>query len=130
MPIKQTQAKPETAKFYKSISFETLAASWFQMDGWEVFLPMADHGSKTDLVISDGSSFYRIQVKSLDTHKENVIVQSQWDGVDIDYVLFFSRYGQWGYITQPFTGKVKLNQKGHLRFHQNGKNFNRMFARI
>ena len=129
MPIKQTQANPETAKFYKSISYETLAASWFQMDGWEVFLPMADHGSKTDLVISDGTQFYRIQVKSLDTHEENVIVQSQWDGVDIDYVLYFSRYGQWGYITQPFTGKVKLNRKGHWRFHQHPKAFRTAFAK-
>ncbi len=129
MPIKQTQAKPETAKFYKSISFETLAASWFQMDGWEVFLPMADHGSKTDLVISDGTQFYRIQVKSLDTHEENVIVQSQWDGVNIDYVLYFSRYGQWGYITQPFRGKVKLNRKGHWRFHQHPKAFRTAFAK-
>ncbi|QYJ88847.1 group I intron-associated PD-(D/E)XK endonuclease [Shewanella halotolerans] len=130
MPIKQTKAKPETAKFYKSLSYETLAASWFQMDGWEVFFPMADHGSKTDLVISDGTTFHRIQVKSLETKKEDIMVQSQWEGADIDYVLFFSRYGQWGYITHPFSGKVKLNQNGHLRFHQNCKNFNRMFARI
>lgn len=130
MPIKQTRTKPETAKFYKSISYETLAASWFQMDGWEVFLPMADHGSKTDLVISDGKHFYRIQVKTLETHNENVVVESLWDGVDIDYVLFFSKLGNWGYITLPFKGRVKLNSKTHVRFHQHPKNFNTMFAQV
>ncbi|QUN04795.1 hypothetical protein KDN34_11095 [Shewanella yunxiaonensis] len=130
MPIKQTPTKPETAKFFKSISYETLAASWFQMDGWEVFLPMTDHGSKTDLVISDGTHFYRIQVKSLDTHDDNIVVESQWEGVDIDYVLFFSRLDNWGYITPPFRGKTRLNSDGHIRFHQHHKNFNMMFARV
>ncbi|MDI5830154.1 group I intron-associated PD-(D/E)XK endonuclease [Shewanella xiamenensis] len=130
MPIKQIETAPKTAQFFKSVSYETLAASWLQADGWEVFMPLTDHGSKTDLLISDGRQFYRIQVKSLQTNDENTEVEAQWPKHKIDYVLYFSRVGNWGYITPPFQGRVKLNRKGHIRFHQHPKNFNTMFAQI
>ncbi|MBO2568872.1 hypothetical protein I6M39_07620 [Shewanella algae] len=109
MPIKKTSTPSETAQFFKSISFETLAASWLQADGWEVFMPLTDHGSKTDLLISDGRQFYRIQVKSLQTNDENTMVEAQWPKDKIDYVLYFSRAGNWGYITPPFQGQIKLS---------------------
>ena len=33
----------------KQVSFETLAASWFTFDGWDVLFPIIDHDMKIDL---------------------------------------------------------------------------------
>ncbi|WP_293268169.1 group I intron-associated PD-(D/E)XK endonuclease [Neptunomonas sp.] len=70
IPVKNAVRTLPASKHYKNISYETLAASWFTNDGWEVLMPLVDHGSKTDLVIVDDSNFYRIQVKSLASNDE------------------------------------------------------------
>ena len=42
----------------------------------------------------------------------------------IDYVIYFSRTGQWGYITPAFTeNRRRLNSPGHIRFHNHQNNF-------
>jgi Holliday junction resolvase-like predicted endonuclease len=41
---------------------ESLAAYWYEANGYEVFRPLTDGG--TDLLISDGGIFSRVQVKS------------------------------------------------------------------
>jgi hypothetical protein len=129
MPVKNLPPKDTAAKHYKSISYETLAASWLLNDGWETYLPLVDHGMKTDLIIADGNNFYRIQIKSVDTNDECSLVGNGWKEADIDYVVFFSRQGDWGYITPPFTeDRRKLNSPGHIRFHQHPKNFTKAFA--
>lgn len=129
MPIKAIVPSIPAQKTYKSISYETLLASWFLQDGWEVFMPLIDHGMKTDVLISDGARFYRIQVKSVETLEDDISVESQWGDVDINYVVYFSRIGNWGYIAPPFRGRRKLNHPEHLRFHQHPKNFIKMFDR-
>tara|TARA_R110001583_G_scaffold174017_11_gene328277 strand:+ start:144 stop:422 length:279 start_codon:yes stop_codon:yes gene_type:complete len=92
---------------------------------------MIDHGLKTDVAISDGDTFYRIQVKTLDSHNENMIVDNKWQDANIDYVIYFSRVGNWGYILPPFKQcRKKLNAPGHIRFHQHAKNFVRAFELI
>ena len=131
MPVKNSCPKTESLIHYKSISYETLAASWLLNDGWDVFMPMIDHGLKTDFVISDGDTFYRIQVKSIDSQDENVLVENRWGDANIDYVIYFSRVGNWGYITPPFIqNKKRLNANGHIRFHQHQKHFVKAFALI
>lgn len=73
---------------------------------------------KTDLLVSDGLNFYRIQIKSVETHDESHLVENKWGDVEIDYVIYFSRTDNWGYITKPFTqSKKRLNSKEHIRFH-------------
>ena len=130
MPVKNLPPKDTAAKHYKSISYETLAASWLLNDGWETYLPLVDHGMKTDLIIADGNNFYRIQIKSVDSNDEGFVVENRWDDAAIDYVVFFSRQGDWGYITPPFQEKYrKLNSPGHVRFHQHQKNFTKAFAK-
>ncbi|PLW69524.1 hypothetical protein C0039_07565 [Pseudohalioglobus lutimaris] len=129
MPVKNLPPKDTTASHYKSISYETLAASWLLNDGWETYLPLVDHGMKTDLIIADGNNFYRIQIKSVDTNDECFVVDNKWSKSAIDYVVFFSRQGDWGYITPPFPeDQRKLNSPGHIRFHQHPKNFTKAFA--
>ncbi len=85
---------------------------------------------KTDVVIADGKNFYRIQVKSVDTNDECTLVENKWNDAAIDYVVYFSRQGDWGYITPPFSEDVReLNAPGHIRFHQHPKNFAKAFKR-
>ncbi|MFC3151778.1 hypothetical protein ACFOEK_12130 [Litoribrevibacter euphylliae] len=127
MPVQSVKPIPESKKHYKSISYETLCASWLLSAGWEVFMPMIDHGMKTDVLISDGNKFYRIQVKSVESYKEDVRVTSSWEHAEIDYVIYFSRLSNWGFICPPFKGSRKLNNREHLRFHQESRNFIKVF---
>ena len=133
MPLKTSALASEQHRHYQSHSFEQYAAGLFMADGWEVFQPYLDHGRKTDLVISDGHVFYRVQIKSLETTDESVIVKNQWKNTDtkIDYVIYFSQKGNWGYILKPFgSGQRRLNSAGGIRFHKHQKHFSQAFAKI
>jgi hypothetical protein len=57
MPVRNSTPANQSLQHYKSLYYETLAASWLLSDGWDVFLPMIDHGLKTDFVISDDAAF-------------------------------------------------------------------------
>ena len=131
MPVKNTIRTAPAQRHYNSISYETLTASWLVSDGWEVYLPLIDHDMKTDLIVVDNHNFYRIQVKSLDTKRENIMVENKWGDVDIDYIIYFSRTSSWGYIATPFRQRKKrLNSCDHIRFHKDCKPFLRAFSEI
>jgi hypothetical protein len=131
MPVKDTVLKEETLATHKQLSYENLVVAWLMSDGWEVLVPAIDHGKKTDLVAADATHYYRIQVKSVDTDDESVVVENKWKGVKIHYVVYFSRVGSWGYITPPFSEKRKpLNSPGHIRFHDHPKNFIKAFTSV
>jgi hypothetical protein len=42
----------------KNMAFESTVVSWLMHDGWQVFLPILDHGHKTDILISDGPHYH------------------------------------------------------------------------
>jgi len=131
MPVIDTQINERTLAAYKQISFESLVAAWLMSAGWEVLIPSIDHGMKTDLVIADGSSYYRIQVKSVESSDEEIIVENKWKGSKIDYVIYFSRSGLWGYIVPAFEQcRKRLNAPDHIRFHNNQINFLKAFKKI
>jgi hypothetical protein len=130
MPIKSSVIPPKTKQFCENISFENQVEAWLIRDGWQVFKPHVDHGAKTDVLISDGNLYYRIQVKSVDSHDENVVVKPMWSETDnIDYIIYFSKKGPWGYITPPFLSPRKLKLPEHRRFHQESRNFIKAFER-
>lgn len=96
--------------------------------GWQVFTPLLDHGHKTDLLISDGPSYYRIQVKTLAKANEKAEVQNQWKGASIDYVAYFAKSSNWGYVIPAFTAhKKRLNAAGGQRFQQSKNAFLKAF---
>lgn len=131
MPVKKHAPKQSSKKHYENISFETLAASWLLNDGWEVYQPLIDHGMKTDLLITDGLKHYRIQIKTLESNNEDVLVYNMWGDANIDFVIYFSKNDNWGYITKPFREKTKpLMSDGHIRFHQHSKPFAKAFESI
>jgi hypothetical protein len=131
MPVKNANLKEETLAAYNQLSYENLVTAWLMGDGWEVLIPAIDHGKKTDLVAADDDNFYRIQVKTINSNDESIWVENKWNEAKIDYVIYFSRIGEWGYITPPFKQKRKrLNSSGHIRFHLHHKNFLKAFNRI
>lgn len=131
MPVKNSTIKQQTLAAHKQLSYESLIASWLTSDGWEVLIPAIDHGKKTDLVIADDTNYYRIQVKSIESNDESIKVENRWKGAKIDYVVFFSRVGEWGYIMPAFQESFKrLNADGHIRFHAHPKNFLKAFKKI
>ena len=131
MPVKNAHRTVPALQHYKQVSFETLAASWFTFDGWEVFFPIIDHDMKTDLLVSDGNNFYRIQVKTIESHNESHVVENRWGDAKIDFVIYFSRTENWGYILKPFNQRRKrLNSAGGIRFHQKPEHFIKAFNKI
>ena len=78
MPIRQTQTLQGTHKTLKNTSFESIVISWLMQDGWQVFTPMLDHGHRTDILISDGPNYFRIQVKTVEASGEDHKVDNRW----------------------------------------------------
>lgn len=74
VPIKNVVLKKTTLAAHNQLSYENLFTAWLLGDGWGVLVPAIDHGKKTDLVIADNSKYYRIQVKTINTNDEFVIV--------------------------------------------------------
>lgn len=131
MPVKNIHFNERTLAAHKQLSFENLVTAWLLSDGWEVLIPAIDHGKKTDLVVADDSSYYRIQVKSIESSDEASIVENKWQGSKIDYVIYFTRNGEWGYITPAFhEPRKRLNSAGHIRFHKHPTNFLKAFKKI
>lgn len=131
MPVRNAAIKETTLAAHKQLSYESLLAAWLLGDGWEVLIPAIDHGKKTDLVVADDNRYYRIQVKSIQSANETVIVENKWQGAKIDYVVYFSVQGEWGYITPAFSEPNRpLNSSGHIRFHKHPTNFIKAFKKI
>lgn len=130
MPVKNSPIKKPTLAAHKQLSYEQLVASWLTSDGWEVLIPVIDHGKKTDLVVSDGDSYYRIQVKTVESSTETIKVENKWKGAKIDYVIYFSRSRDWGYIAKAFKeDRKRLDAPEHIRFHYHPKNFLKAFSK-
>lgn len=131
MPVRNAPLKQTTLAAHKQLSFENLLTAWLLSDGWEVLVPAIDHGMKTDLVVADDNRFYRIQVKSLQSNNDDITVENKWRGVKIDYVVYFSIEGEWGYITPAFLEESRaLKSDGHIRFHKHPTHFLKAFRKI
>jgi len=131
MPIKNCKLKETTLAAHKQLSYEQLTCAWLSSDGWEVLIPAIDHGKKTDLVIADDSHYYRIQIKSIDSKDESLYVDNKWKGSNIDYVIYFCRSADWGYIAPAFNQcRKRLNSEDHIRFHAHPKQFLKAFKQI
>ena len=132
MPRRMTQTKSGTAQVLTNVSFESLVVSWLMRDGWQVFIPMLDNAHRTDILISDGPNYYRLQVKTIDTtgkKEKDIEIENKWDKSyldksdpnyfesHLDYIVWFARNTTWGYVTLAFSEKRrKLKTEGHIRF--------------
>jgi hypothetical protein len=131
MPVINASIPQTTLIAHKQLSYESLLAAWLLGGGWEVLIPAIDHGKKTDLVVADDNRYYRIQVKSIQTCNESVEVDNKWQGANIDYVVYFSIPGEWGYIAPAFREpRKRLDAPGHIRFHKHPTNFLKAFGKI
>lgn len=131
MPRRLTQTKSGTHQVLKNTSFESRVVSWLMQDGWQVFLPVLDNGHKTDILISDGPNYYRVQVKTVDASSEDQIIENRWIESNVDVIVFFARNSNWGYIVPMFEeGKRPLNHSSHRKFAQCKKAFLKEFHQI
>ncbi len=106
----------------KNCSYESIVVSWLMQDGWQVFLPVLDHGHQTDILISDGPNYFRIQVKTVQATGNDHIIENQWKDSNVDVVAYFARNSDWGFICPAFTEKKKaLNAEGHRKFNSKDK---------
>jgi len=131
MPKKYRNPKEGTRKALQNTSYEQKVVSWLMQDGWQVFRPVLDNGHATDILISDGPNFYRIQVKTFEGAESDRYLQNKWKESHLDYVIYFSRKSNWGYILPAFsTNQRKLNAEGHLKFLDKKKDFLTAFHKV
>lgn len=131
MPRRITQTRRETHIVMKQTSYESTVVSWLMKDGWQVFTPILDHGHKTDILISDGPNYHRIQIKTVEAARENHIVKNRWKDSNCDVVVFFARNSTWGYVTPAFVEEERpLNHQSHQRFDQSAKDFLKAFHKL
>jgi len=128
MPRRTTHTKPETRQVMENVSYESRVVYWLMQDGWQVFTPVLDNGHQTDILISDGPTYHRVQVKTIEGKGDDQQVQNKWENSNVDVVVFFARNSDWGYVTPAFAEKSrKLNSPGHQKFSQDKKDFHRAF---
>lgn len=123
MPKRNTATKEETHRTLKNCSFESLIVHWLMYDGWQVFTPNLDNGHQTDILISDGPNYYRIQVKTVKADSRDDILENQWKESNVDVIVVFARDSNWGYVIPAFTeDKIKFSAKGNETFHSEKRN--------
>jgi hypothetical protein len=131
MPILKANLKAATLAAHHQLSFEQQVCAWLSSAGWEVLVPLVDHGRKTDLVVAGDEDYYRIQVKSVQMRNAHVRVENKWQGARLDYVVYFSALADWGFITPAFAETSRpLDASGHVRFHAQRTNFLKTFKKI
>ena len=131
MPRRLTQTKTQTHQALKNTSFESKVVSWLMQDGWQVFLPVLDHGHQTDILISDGPNYFRIQVKTVGAVGDGHEIHNQWKGSNVNCVVFFARNSNWGYVTPAFEDEKRpMNHQSHQKFEQSKKDFLKAFHKV
>ena len=131
MPRRTTATKTGTHQALKNTSFESMVVSWLMQDGWQVFIPILDHGHQTDILISDGPNYHRIQVKTMEASGDDHVIESKWQGGNVDVVVAFARNSNWGYVMPGFEEKYrKMNHEGHQKFVQSKNEFLKAFHKL
>lgn len=131
MPRRLTATKSGTHQVMKNSSFESMVVSWLMQDGWQVFIPILDNGHQTDILISDGPHYYRIQIKTVEAAGDSHVVENRWKESNVDVVVFFARNSNWGYVMPAFgENKRPLNHSGHEKFTQSKKQFLKAFHKL
>ncbi|WP_269526586.1 hypothetical protein [Coraliomargarita parva] len=132
MPRRLTATKDGTHKALKNTAFESRTISWLMQDGWQLFTPVLDHGHQTDILISDGPNYHRVQVKTIDSKDgEEKEIENKWKDSHVNVVVVFTRNSNWGYVIPAFKEKKrKLNHSEHQRFEQNKTSFLKAFHKL
>lgn len=131
MPVRNGTLEPPTLAVYQQLSYESLVTSWLINGGWEVFHPVVDHDAKTDILAADKCNHYRIQIKTLASAHETIRVENKWKNAKIDYVIYFSRSSDWGYIVPAFEqNRKRLNDPSHIKFSHSSTSFLEAFEKI
>ncbi len=131
MPRRLTATKDGTHQVLKNSSFESLVVSWLMQDGWQVFTPILDNGHQTDILISDGPNYHRVQVKTVEASGEEQEIENRWKESNVDVVVVFARNGNWGYVMPAFTqNRRSLSFDGHQKFDQSKNSFLKAFHKL
>jgi hypothetical protein len=131
MPRRLTTTKDGTLQTLKNTSYEMKVVGWLMQDGWQVFTPVLDNGHSTDILISDGPNYHRIQIKTVDAASEDLLVENKWKGSHVNVVIYFARNSNWGYVARAFSSdQKKLNAEGHIKFVDSKNEFLKAFHKL
>lgn len=131
MPIRTTATKAGTHQALINTSFESRVISWLMQDGWQVFTPVLDNGHATDILISDGPHFHRIQVKTAEAKGDDHVIENRWRESHVNVVVYFARNSNWGYVMPAFDDPRRpMNHPQHQKFEQGKNAFLKAFHKL
>jgi hypothetical protein len=131
MPRRKNKTKDGTHQVLKNCSYESIVISWLMQDGWQVFTPMLDNGHCTDILISDGPNYHRVQVKTIESNGDDQVIDNKWGNSNVDVVVYFARNSNWGFVMNAFDEKKRLlNHQSHQKFEKSKKEFLKAFHKI
>ena len=131
MPKRSTPHKAGQKQFHQNASYEVLVSAWFVQADWQVFTPLFDHGHQTDLLVSDGPNYYRIQVKTLESGADDIELENRWENSDVNYVVVFARNSNWGVVFPAFAEKKrKLKDLDGEKFERKRTAFMKAFHKL
>ena len=91
--------------------------AWLLQDAWQVVTPVLDNDHQTDILISHGPDYHRIQVKTVEATSEDHLIENRWQDSHAGVMVYVARNTNWGYVIQAFSPKRrKLNDEGHIKF--------------
>ena len=62
-----------------------------------------NNSHETDILISYGLDYHRIQVKTVEAAAEDYQIEHHWKDGDVDVEIYFARNTNWGYLMPVFT---------------------------
>lgn len=131
MPRRMTETKEGTHQTMINMSFESRVVSWLMQDGWQVFSPVLDNGHQTDILISDGPNYHRIQIKTVEASGDDHVMHNKWQGSNVDVVVIFARNSNWGYVAPAYEEDTRpLNHPEHQKFMQSKNEFLKAFHKL
>jgi hypothetical protein len=100
MPFKKRRAPGVAKRTYLRHGYEKIIAGILLRDGWQVFLPLLDDSHATDIIFSDGSRYFRLQVKTTERKKMSgrLRIPTITAFAPVNYIIVVSVTSDWGFV--------------------------------
>jgi hypothetical protein len=136
MPIKKQHPPGVSKRTYLRHGYEKVVSGLLLRDGWQVFLPQLDDSHATDMIVSDGADYHRIQVKTTERNRRvgSIRVGSSSGFAPPNIIIVISVTSDWGLVFPrgaAASGSLSLSSGAAAQFQwQKPKSFIKAFNAV